>query len=105
MFVVLYRWRIREGHEEEFVKAWSRKSDIYLKKFGSLGSRLHRGSDGLWYSYAQWPSEQARKEAFSNRTADADADASACMENSIAERFPPVILDVQADFLQNIPNS
>lgn len=99
MFVVLYRWKIREGHEEEFVDAWSRNSDIYLRVLGSLGSRLHRGSDGLWYSYAQWPSEQARKEAFSNGTADADA--SARMEQAIAERFPPVILDVQADFLQH----
>src|SRR4051812_21008776 len=99
MFVVLYRWRIRDGHEEEFVKTWSRNSDIYLKEFGSLGSRLHRGSDGLWYSYAQWPSEQARKEAFSNGTADADA--SARMERAIEERFPPVVLDVQADFLQH----
>jgi heme-degrading monooxygenase HmoA len=98
MFVVLYRWRIHDGHEEEFVNAWSRSSDLYLKEMGSLGSRLHRGSDGLWYSYAQWPSEQARTEAFSNRTADADA--SARMELAIAERFPPVILDVQADFLQ-----
>jgi heme-degrading monooxygenase HmoA len=99
MFVVLYRWRIRDGHEEAFVKGWSRSSDIYLKELGSLGSRLHRGSDGLWYSYAQWPSEQARKEAFSRITADAAT--SARMEEAIAERFPPVILDVQADFLQN----
>jgi heme-degrading monooxygenase HmoA len=98
MFVVLYRWRIREGHEEEFVEAWSRTSDVYLKELGSLGSRLHRGSDGLWYSYAQWLSEQARQDAFSNRTVDAGA--SACMERAIAERFPPVVLDVQADFLQ-----
>jgi heme-degrading monooxygenase HmoA len=98
MFVVLYRWRIHDGQEDEFVKAWSRNSDIYVKEFGSLGSRLHQGSDGLWYSYAQWPSEQARKEAFSNGTADAEA--SARMEYAIAERFPPVILDVQADFLQ-----
>lgn len=101
MFVVLYRWRIHEGHEEEFVDAWSRNSDIYLKASGSLGSRLHRGSDGVWYSYAQWPSEQARKEAFSNGAADADA--SARMERAIAERFPPVVLDVQADFLQYPP--
>jgi heme-degrading monooxygenase HmoA len=99
MFVVLYRWRIRDDHEEEFVKAWSRNSDIYLKEFGSLGSRLHRGNDGLWYSYAQWPSEQARKEAFSSGTADADANAR--MDRAIAERFPPIILDVQSDFLQH----
>jgi heme-degrading monooxygenase HmoA len=101
MFVVLYRWRLHDGQEDEFIDAWSRNSDIYLKEFGSLGSRLHRGSDGIWYSYAQWPSEEARKEAFSNGTTDTDA--SARMERAIAERFPPVILDVQADFLQPPP--
>jgi heme-degrading monooxygenase HmoA len=47
MFVVLYRWRIRDGHKDEFVKTWSRNTDIYLKELGSLGSRLHCGSDGL----------------------------------------------------------
>jgi heme-degrading monooxygenase HmoA len=101
MFVVLYRWRIHDGHEAEFVDAWSRSSDLYLKEFGSLGSRLHKGSDGLWYSYAQWPSAQAREEAFSKSITDADA--SARMERAIAERFPPIIMDVQADFLQHSP--
>ena len=101
MFVVLYRWRIHEGREDDFVDAWSRKSEIYLKELGSLGSRLHRGSDGLWYSYAQWPSEHARKEAFAKGGADVDADAR--MERAIAERFPPVILEARADFLQIHP--
>jgi heme-degrading monooxygenase HmoA len=99
MFVVLYRWRIHDGHEAEFVEAWSRNSDLYLNEFGSLGSRLHKGSDGLWYSCAQWPSAQTREEAFSKSVADAGA--SARMERAIAERFAPIILDVRADFLQH----
>jgi heme-degrading monooxygenase HmoA len=98
MFVVLYRWKIRAGHEDDFVAAWSRISDLLLHGRGSLGSRLHRGSDGVWYSYAQWPSPQARRAAFAQ--GPVDAAASARMEAAIDERFPEVVLDVCADFLQ-----
>ena len=98
MFVVLYRWKIRPGREDAFTEAWSRISDLLLKERGSLGSRLHRGSDGLWYSYAQWPSAQARKDAFAQ--GPVDAAASERMNAAILERFPEVVLDPCADFLQ-----
>ena len=98
MFIALYRWKIHEDREEEFIEAWSRISDLLLKERGSLGSRLHRGSDGLWYSYAQWPSAQARKDAFAQ--APVDAAASERMNAAILERFPEVVLDPCADFLQ-----
>jgi heme-degrading monooxygenase HmoA len=45
-FAVLYRWRLHPGLEESFIEAWSRVSEG-LQKRGSLGSRLHRGHDGL----------------------------------------------------------
>jgi heme-degrading monooxygenase HmoA len=98
MFVVLYKWRLRPGHEKEFVQAWSRVSELLLKERGSLGSRLHFGSDGLWYSYAQWPSAQAREEAFARDPVDSNA--SERMDAAILERFPAVILDLRADFLK-----
>jgi heme-degrading monooxygenase HmoA len=99
MFVALYRWTLRPGHEEEFVEAWSRVSDLLLKERGSLGSRLHCGSDGLWYSYAQWPSAEARKEAFAKGPVDAQAVER--MNAAILERFPEVVLDPRADFLRS----
>jgi heme-degrading monooxygenase HmoA len=98
MFVVLYKWRLRPGHEDEFVQAWSRVSELLLKERGSLGSRLHFGSDGLCYSYAQWPSAQARKEAFAR--GPVDSNASERMDAAILERFPEVILNPRADFLK-----
>jgi heme-degrading monooxygenase HmoA len=101
MFVVLYRWKLRPGHEEQFIKAWARVSDLLLKERGSLGSRLHSGSDGLWYSYAQWPSAQAREEAFAK--GPVDAEAAARMDAAILERFPAITLDTHADFLQQAP--
>lgn len=95
-FIVLYRWRLRPGTEGDFVTGWSRITEL-LRSRGSLGSRLHRGSDGLWYSYAQWPSEQARTDIFA--LGSLDEVASAQMKSAIAESLPEVVLDPVADYL------
>ena len=98
-FIVLYRWRLREGAEHAFVAAWSRISARLLADRGSLGSRLHRGSDGIWYSYAQWPSAQAREQAAA--LGSVDTEASRAMREAIAESFPEVVLECVSDFLVN----
>ena len=58
MFVVLYRWRIKAGHENEFRDAWRRATDKIADRYGARGSRLHRVEDGTWLAYAQWPDRQ-----------------------------------------------
>ena len=95
-FAVLYRWRLHAGSEESFVQAWSRISEL-LRQRGSLGSRLHKGADGLWYSYAQWPSAQARDDAFA--LGAADPEASEIMRTAISERLPERVLTPIADYL------
>ena len=104
-FAVLYRWRLREGAEPAFIEAWSRVSDLLRSQRGSLGSRLHRGSDGLWYSYAQWPSAEVREK--SQRAGPVDPDASRQMREATAEEFPDIVLDSVADFmlLPVVPNA
>jgi len=97
IFTVLYRWRLHEGAEASFIDAWSRISGLLLTQRGSLGSRLHRGPDGLWYSYAQWPSAEARELAFSG--VPVDAAALQRMRAAIAESLPELVLDPVADFL------
>ncbi|MDI1450090.1 antibiotic biosynthesis monooxygenase [Polyangium sp. 6x1] len=94
-FVVLYRWRLHPGMEEAFIEAWSRITAHYREK-GSLGSRLHRGSDGLFYGYAQWPSDAARQNAFTEPGDPADAER---MRSAVAERFPEIQLESLADYL------
>jgi len=89
-FVVLYRWRLHPGSEEAFIQGWTRLSDQFRSR-GSLGARLHRGSDGIWYSYAQWPSAHARNDAFS--MGNLDETAMAAMRAAIAEPFPEIVLD------------
>ena len=96
-FAVLYRWRLHEGREAAFVSAWSRISERLLRERGSLGSRLHRGPDGLWYSYAQWPSAQARERAFA--AGSVDPEASRQMREAIAESLPELVLESVADFM------
>lgn len=96
-FAVLYRWKLRPGSEASFIAAWSRISELLFTQRGSLGSRLHRGSDGLWYSYAQWPSAQARSTAFA--AGPVDPEALKEMRAAIAEELPEVVLESVADFM------
>lgn len=101
MFIALYKWKIRDGLEHQFIDAWSEVTLYYLENHGSLGSRLHRGSDGLFYGYAQWPSAEVRARAFSNAE---ELAARPLMLEAIEESFPEVLLEVAADLLVGVKN-
>ena len=96
-FAVLYRWRLHQGAEQSFISAWSRISALLLSEHGSLGSRLHRASDGWWYSYAQWPSAQAREQAFAGGSPDTEAGRQ--MREAIEESLPELVLESISDFM------
>lgn len=96
-FCVLYRWRLLVGSEQAFIDAWSRVTRLLLSERGALGSRLHRGPDGIWYGYAQWPSAEARAEALSRPPVDAEAWER--MRSCIVESLPELVLEPVADFL------
>lgn len=100
-FAVLYRWRLHAGAESSFIAAWSRVSELLRSQRGSLGSRLHRGPDGWWYSYAQWPSAQARQRAFD--AGPVDAEAARRMQEAIAESLPELVLESVSDHLVMAP--
>lgn len=100
-FVVLYRWRLHPGAEPSFIAAWSRISELLFTQRGSLGSRLHRGSDGWWYSYAQWPSAQAREAAFS--APPVDAQALQQLRAAVAESLPELVLEPVIDLMAPLP--
>jgi heme-degrading monooxygenase HmoA len=96
-FAVLYRWKLHEGKEQEFISTWTHISELLYRLHGSLGSRLHRGPDGIWYSYAQWPSAAARTRAF--EAAPVDPEASALQRTCVAEYFPEIVLEPISDLL------
>jgi len=55
---VILEFEPLEGMESEFVLAWTRCTEIIYENFGSLGSRLHRASQGKYIAYAQWPNRE-----------------------------------------------
>lgn len=98
MFVVLYRWRIKPDLESQFAESWSEISAYYRAHFGSLGSRLHRGSDGLFYSYAQWKSAEQREDSFASEVS-AVSEAGRRASEAIEESFPEIILEIVSDYI------
>ena len=103
IFCALYRWRLHPGSEETFVQAWSRVTQLLLTERGSLGSRLHRGPDNIWYSYTQWPSAEAKAEGLARTSVDPEAWRQ--LRESIAESLPELILEPVSDFLAPLRHS
>jgi heme-degrading monooxygenase HmoA len=96
MFIALYRWRIKTEKEPQFIQAWSEVTAYYRENWDSLGSRLHRGNDGIFYGYAQWNSAAQREKAFAESPSLKARDQ---MREAIAESFPEIILEKLSDFL------
>lgn len=101
VFCALYRWRLHAGSEPTFVEAWSRITQLLRAERGSLGSRLHRGPDDIWYSYTQWPSAEAKAEGLARTSVDPEAWQR--MRACIAESLPELLLEPVADFLAPLP--
>ena len=96
MEVFLYRWRLVEGLEGQFTEAWTEVTRFYREECGSLGSRLHRGDDDVWYAYAQWRSADDRDSAFAGERL---TESGAQMKAAIKESFPVVRLEIVSDLL------
>ena len=99
MFVVIYRWSLAEDAEDEFREAWRRATEAIYSTKGSLGSRLMKSADGLYYGMAQWPSRELWENR--NQPTPADADASQRMRELTASSLPPIELEVTDDLLRN----
>ena len=98
MFIALYRWKVKEGHEKNFLEGWHRRTEEIYRACGSLGSRLHRAEDGVWVAYAQWPDRRTYDAAQSIQVIDAEARA--MFRESIEESYPDIYMDVIDDLLQ-----
>ena len=82
--------------ENLFVDSWSKITLHLREKCDSLGSRLHKDSDDLFYGYAQWSSAEDRDKAFLSSDL---TEISNAMKNCIEESFPEVFLDKIADYM------
>jgi len=90
----MYRWRLKPELESQFAESWSQVTSYFLENFDSLGSRLHKGSDGIWYAYAQWKSDEDRSKAFLDSKNIAERQK---MQEAIEETFPEIRLEVEED--------
>lgn len=96
MVVYLYRWKIKCGCEDDFRIGWAAVTEYHRTHSNSLGSRLHIGTDGLFYAYACWPSAEAREQAFA---VSVEIPERQLMADSIEESFPSVEMSILDDLL------
>lgn len=94
-FVVLYRWKPKAGMELQFIESWSEVTALFREK-GSLGSRLHKGPEGFFYGYAQWPSAEARKKAFNEPLNSPWFEK---MSEAVSVSLPEIVLEPISDYL------
>ncbi len=97
---VLYRWKLKPGREAEFETAWTEGTRRIHVACGSFGAILHRGEDGLYWSYAAWPDEAARQACFAENDWFSQ-DCFKTMQACIEKRFDEVRLAVARDALQS----
>ena len=102
MVVYLYKWKIKSDKEKQFQDSWCFVTKELRDNANSLGSRLHKGSDGLWYGYAQWPDIDARDKV--NIIHKEMEKARTQMRDAIEESYPYVVLHPVHDYLVK-PNS
>ena len=95
---VLYRWRLKPGTEETFRAAWVEGTQRIHKQCASYGARLHADADGVFWSYARWPSEAVRKACFAKHDFFS-MDCFRTMQACIEERFPETVLQLTDDEL------
>jgi hypothetical protein len=102
MFAVAYRWTIIPGREAEFEDGWRAGTQAIAREFNGWGSRLHRGEDGKFYAYAQWPDRATWEKAMESRMYHSDDEARAKYRNAIAENGFETLFagEVIADLLE-----
>lgn len=88
MFVVIYRWRLHPGLEQDFVAHWQQITELGVAA-GSGGSSLFKDADGCWVAIARWSSREARERAFAGLTDDSqDSALRERASRAVIERLP-----------------
>ncbi|BEO37949.1 hypothetical protein SMQE08_20370 [Serratia marcescens] len=103
MFIAIYRFSVKTGHESAFRQAWLELTQgIYLQR-GSLGSRLHRDAGGQFIGYAQWPSRAAWESAGAVQLEERYRQARERMRAALLTDETLFELEVTDDYLQIRP--
>lgn len=110
MFIAVYRFKIHEGMDQAFIKAWKTRTEGIYLLLGSMGSRLHKEpSTGDYIGYAQWPSREHWLNAdFKSLNAEqylTYKQAGDVMRETIISDETILELEVEADYLHKFPFS
>ena len=94
---VFYHWKVKEGREEDFARAWGEVTKDGKDRCGSKGAILHRCDDGTFAAYALWPDKTSREECWLGDASQTEAARTLvdCTETKLAE----VLMDVADDRL------
>ena len=66
MYCAAYKFTLLKDSLEnrhKFMACWAGITDYFKSDCGALGSRLHGGTGGVFYGYAQWPSKEVKDAA------------------------------------------
>jgi quinol monooxygenase YgiN len=100
MYVVAYAWRVHPGKEEQFRTAWRRGTELIRQRYGSLGSRLHRDSEGRFIGVAEWPDEATWQRAFDAKMVYDEPPTRAAFVDAVIDAGDPVLrMEVTDDLL------
>jgi heme-degrading monooxygenase HmoA len=99
VLIIMYRWRLKEGHEAIFREGWREMTESIYRLRGSKGSRLHRAEDGTWVAYAQWPDEETWRRA--REAGSANEAAAQKMREGSAELISEERLQLMDNLLRN----
>lgn len=72
MFAVIYSFEVKQGCDNTFIEGWEGMTKLIYKYCDSLGSRLHKESEGKYIAYAYWPSEEIWQNSSAKLPAGAD---------------------------------
>ncbi|MBP9153167.1 MAG: antibiotic biosynthesis monooxygenase [Flavobacteriales bacterium] len=100
MFAVIYQFKVKENRESEFINAWKQLTQLIYEYEGSLGSRLHKQSDGMYLAYAQWPAKETWKNS-GNKLPDAANEIRRIMGESCTHIETLYELDCTEDLLRS----
>ena len=103
MFVAVYRMRLKPGLEEQYARDWAEVTQVAIDHYGSGGSALFKGGDGVWTAIARWPDREARRRFFERP--DFDADQRARQQDTVAELLPTLELDSVIDLWTPLPSA
>lgn len=103
MFVVVYRMRLKPGLEDQYAADWRAVTQEAIDHYGSGGSALFKGDDGIWTAIARWPDREARRRFFDRE--DFDPEVRARQAEAVIERLPALELDGVIDLWKPLPDS